>query len=152
MRGFTLLDTLIAIVIFSFIIAGIYGVVTTADISYANDTTLMYLGQQARQVMFWLIKDMREAVSLSINNVDNDSDIVVFSTADESNVRYYLNGGQVIREYPLNNMRVMGNNITRFRAYRSGNLIDIDLIADREISPDLTLSFPLKEKIRLRNE
>jgi type II secretory pathway component PulJ len=151
MKAFTLLDTLIALVIFTFVIAAMYGVITTANISYNTDTTLMYLGQQARQVMFWLTKDMREASSVSITYIDDDSDLIVFDTIDEPGIQYYLDGNQVVKEYPLNTKRVIGNNIARFKFSRAGKEIEVDLMADRELSSQTTLSFPLREKLRLRN-
>jgi prepilin-type N-terminal cleavage/methylation domain-containing protein len=152
MKGFSLLEVLIAVVIFSFIMAGMYGVLSVANQSYSTDTALVMLGQQARQIMFWMLKDMREASSVSITNIDNDSDSIVFDSIMESGIQYYREGEQVIREYPAGTKRVVGNNIIRLKFARSGNLLDIHLVAEDTLPSNINFSFPLREQIRLRNE
>jgi prepilin-type N-terminal cleavage/methylation domain-containing protein len=152
MRGFSLLEVLIAVVIFSFILMGMYGVVTVANRNYSTDAALVDLGQQARQSMFWMTKDMREASSISIATIDSNYDSIVFNSTTESGIRYYCNSAQLIREYPINTTRVVANNISRLKFSRTGNILEIRLEAEKTLPSNDTFSFPLTEKVRLRNE
>jgi prepilin-type N-terminal cleavage/methylation domain-containing protein len=157
MKGFSLLEVLIAVVIFSLVIMGVYGVFSVANRNYAVDAALVELAQQTRQTMFWLTKDIREASALSITNIDSASDAISFNAIGETGIQYYLDNNQLIREFPSGTRRVVANNIARFRIARGNNPLDnnmlvLDLLAEKTLISGETLSSPLRERVRLRNE
>ncbi len=153
-KSFTLIEALITLVVSSFIMAGLYSVVVIANNSYSTDSVLVYLGQQTRQVAFWITKDIREASSISINQDEGVVEFEAIFDTDGSRdtVRYYRQDNQIIREEPNGVERVVGNDIIGFDSYIEDNMLYVDLSAEKEARPGQFLSFSLRERVRLRNE
>ena len=147
LAGFTLLEVLIAAVIFSFIIAGIYGVMNVANVSYPTELGMLDLQQQARQSMYWITREIREA-SLVIITPGADSDVISFNTPNETGIQYSVVNNQVIRNY--NGTRTIAFDISSLRFSLTGNLIEIQVNAATTILLK-PLTFSLIEKVRYRN-
>ncbi|MCX5706279.1 MAG: prepilin-type N-terminal cleavage/methylation domain-containing protein [Candidatus Omnitrophica bacterium] len=146
--GFTLLEALIVAVIFSFIIAGIYGVMNVANVSYPTDLGMLDLQQQARQTMQWITRETREASLVTITT-GTDSDSISFNTPNESGIQYSVVNNQVIRSF--SGTRTIAFNIASLRFSQSGNLLQIQVNAASTVLLK-PLAFSLTEKVRLRNE
>lgn len=115
-KGFTLIEVLVSISIFSFIIAGIYAVLNMADKTYHEDMGLVGLQQKARQAMGGMVRELRQSSRTIYNiDIDNDGTGVTFSIPDIPNIRYYLdaNSHQVIRQQPEGTgpLQVLANDI-----------------------------------------
>ncbi len=150
--GFTLPEVLITLVIFTLIMMGLQNVALLSRISFSTDMVLIDLGQQARQVMFWVTKDIREATDINIIYVDQNSDTVTFNTVNDPGIQYYKSGNQIIREDDLGNTRVIGNYIQRFKVVKTNHMVDVDIIASRSVVFGQSIFFPLREQVNLRND
>ncbi|OQB12859.1 MAG: hypothetical protein BWY16_00356 [Candidatus Omnitrophica bacterium ADurb.Bin205] len=150
MKGFTLIETLVATVIFILVISGIYGVMNVANLSFSTDSGAD-LQQQCRNASAWITREAREASLASIINIDENSDSISLDTPDKTGIVYFLNGNQVIREYPAGNTRIVGNSITSLRFSQDGGLLVIQITASRQILLR-RLSFTFQEQVKLRNE
>ncbi|MBN2830872.1 MAG: prepilin-type N-terminal cleavage/methylation domain-containing protein [Candidatus Omnitrophica bacterium] len=151
MKGFTLIETLVAAAIFILIISGIYGIMHIANISFSIDSGLVDLQQQARNAIYWIARETREASSVIITPISPNNDDIIFDTPSEAGVSYSLIGTQVIREYPPGVTKVIGDNITSLKFLRSGRILDIQLTASKSVLLR-PLSFSIREQVKLRNE
>ncbi|MCX5713142.1 MAG: prepilin-type N-terminal cleavage/methylation domain-containing protein [Candidatus Omnitrophica bacterium] len=59
MRGFTLLETLVTVIIFTFILGSMYGVLNIAKTNYDTNSVMIELQAQARQAMHQLTREIR---------------------------------------------------------------------------------------------
>ena len=162
--GLTLIEVLVSALILSFLVIGITGVLNIGNLAFPVDMALVELQQQARQALFSMTKELRKAVDMNescITTIDADSDQITFNTIDGSTgVKFYrdisdVNSDgivdQVIREYPSGTRKILANDIARLKFSFVASVIKIEIRADRVLRQQ-TLSFPLTEKVRLRNE
>ncbi len=162
MKAFTLVEVLVSLVILSFLIVGIFGVLNIGNIGFYTDMVFLDLQQQSRQAIHWMVKELREskASDISIVSLDEDDDQITFSTPNEAGIQYYrdvndINNDsieeQIIREYPAGTQRILASDISSLQFSLNNQLLEIQLTANRAaLSRDF--SFPLKINIHLRNE
>lgn len=150
-KGFTLVETLISALLMSFILLGVYGVLQTGNTITTNDNALADVQQQARNAMDRIVREVREASTQTITNVDASSDRISFNTPNETGIQYYRSGTSLVREYPSGTTRNVATNIAYLRFTLSGTLLTVSIRADKALF-NKTISFPLVEKVRLRNE
>ena len=80
--GFTLIELMVVILIFSIIVAAIFGVLTMGRQSWQTGTTQVQLQQETRKAMDWMVKEIRPAKLISISGssikfkVPIDEDII----------------------------------------------------------------------------
>lgn len=174
MRGFTLLEILVSVLILGLLFAGIYGVLSVGNIIFGEDINLVDLGQQARQAMDAMVKEIRESKSSEItiisgNTISFKVPPVVYGDPWVGPISYYRdvndanNDGvvnQIIREYPTGTRKILANDITVLSFSLSGNLAEMQLAAQKSVR-GRELCFPphcaeppktLKGTVRLRNE
>jgi len=149
--GFTLIEAMVSILLLSFILLGVHGVLLTASASSGTDLVMVDMQQQARNAMARLVKEVREASVLMYTRMDTNSDRVIFSTPAKQNVQYYLSGNNLVREYPPGVTNNVASNIFNLKFTRTGSLLQISLNADKVFMAK-TVSFPLVANVRLRNE
>jgi len=150
-QGFTLVEMLVGVMIFVVIATLLYGVVKTGTTVYFTDGIRLDLQQQARNAMDRIVREARESNASSIVAVDATSDKLIFSTPDESNIAYYRSGTTLVREYPSGVFLTLASDIGYLKFVKSGAELTISLKAQRTAYQQ-TVSFPLVEKIKLRNE
>lgn len=167
-KGLTLLETLIAIGIFSFVVMGIFGVLGAGGTHYATNLASINLQRQARQGMSWLCKDVRPAswLSITISAADaNGNNRIKFNTPDATGVEYYVESPAVSGETFWQLKRIDSVNITprvkakdisvlKFTQEASGNILKIEMTASKTFSSfgkSRTLTFSLTEKVKVRN-
>ena len=173
LTGFSLIEVLVSIAIFTFIVTGIYGVLNVGAISYNTDMCLLDLHQYARHSANWMTKELREtaAEDIAIVVIDVDDARITFDTPNETGIQFYRDIGdinsdsitkQIIREYPSGTYRILANDIGNlsFCCVHDGgcdddcsaaNVVRIQLTADRTVL-GRDLSFPVRVKVRVRNE
>lgn len=164
MKGFTFLEILVAILIFTFIVAGMYGVLNIARTNYDTNLVSLNLQRQARQGMSWLSREIRQAFVSTIEiTVDgSNNNIITFNTPDATGVKYYVlvSGGQLwqlVREYPTGTIIVIANNITvlSYPTRSAGsNIQKITLQASKTFfsgGKEQALTFSLTEQVQVRN-
>ena len=173
MKGFTLVEILVSVLILGFLFAAIYGVLNIGNIIFKDDITLVQLQQQARQAMAAMVKEIRESKSSEITIQNNEITLKippeVYGNPWVGPISYYRDVNdansdgvvdQVIREYPQNTRKILGNDITALSFSLAGDVVVIELAA-KKASRGIDLCFPspcanpqktLKETVRLRNE
>jgi prepilin-type N-terminal cleavage/methylation domain-containing protein len=140
LKGFTLLEILVAVAISSFVALGVFGVLLAGQRTYDSGLGTLDLNSQIRLSLFYLTRELREAEDFSITTVDADDDSISFSTPNESSITYYRDVSdansdgvttQLIREYPAGTRKVIANNIASLEFSSSGDLIEIHLTASK---------------------
>ncbi|MCX5705579.1 MAG: hypothetical protein NTZ92_05955 [Candidatus Omnitrophica bacterium] len=158
MKALSLVEFMISVVIFSLLLGGAYMIMGVGDKSNIAEMGYLDLQQGARQAMFSMIRELRGADSVVVGG---GGSTVTFNTAADTNIQYSRNASnQVLRTSALVANRYLGNNINSLSFTLSGNLVEIQLTAQKTVR-NRTLCFPtpcstpakvLKEKVRLRNE
>jgi len=160
-KAFTLAEVLITVLLLAVIVMAIYSVLNLANSYYPVDMGLLDLQQQARQGMEWITREARQSSSksgnITITTISSDVDSITFTTPTRSGVYYYLNGSNLMREYPSGATRIVARNITRLKFTRTDDAVNHTSILTIEIRSAQTvlrkpLSIQLIEKVRVRNE
>lgn len=166
-KGFTLLETLVTVLIFTFIVGGMYGVLLLAKTNYDTNLVSLNLQRQARQGMSWLSREIRQAswASISISSPDvNGNNSITFNTPDANGIKYSVIKTQVsadktlwqlIRTYPAGSDKIRANDIIVLNfPTDSGNILNITVQASKTFSSvgqTRTLTFTLTEQVKVRN-
>lgn len=119
-NGFSLLEVLLSLVIFSVITAGIYMVLNVGSRSYNSDMGLLDLQQQTRQAMSGMIGELKQSNSSNMTiseagakiDFSVPTDITTNPVTSSSLISYYLSDNQLIREHPAGTLRVLANDIS----------------------------------------
>lgn len=173
MKGFTLVETLVSVLIFGLLVAGIYGVLNVGSAIYREDINLVELQQQVRQAMDWMAKEIRESKpsEITITNGNTISfkvppaiytdpwvgPIIYYRDVDDTNSDGITD--QVIREYPQGTRRILANNITVLSFSLSTDIVEIQVAAKKDVGAR-ELCFPspcaepqeaFKGTVKLRN-
>ncbi len=98
-----------------------------------------------------IVREVRGSSTTAITVINADSDKITVTTPAASGLMYYLSGTNLVREYPAATTVNVANSIGRLKFTISGSLLQIDVRADVSTFGQ-TVSFPLVEKVRLRNE
>jgi len=175
MRGFTLLEILISVLILGLLFAGIYGVLSVGNTIFKEDMNLVELQQQVRRSMDSMVNEIRESKSSVITLADANSKITfsvppaVYGDPWVGPISYYrdvndTNGDgvtdQIIREYPAGSKRILANDINSLSFSVTADVVEIGLSAKKAIGLR-ELCFPapcqvppktFKETVKLRNE
>ena len=166
MRAFTLVEVIIASCVFIMLVAAVFVVLNASDIAYNRDLVLLELQQQARQTMERIAKELREATTESIGEcIDSKCSRITFTTLSETDIQFYRNpsNNHVIREYPAATQQAIGHHIDSLTfccwhdngscdtACSSSNMVVVQLNASASVRGG-SLSYPLRERVRLRNE
>jgi prepilin-type N-terminal cleavage/methylation domain-containing protein len=167
MKGFTLFEILVTILILTFIIGGIYGVLNISTTNYNTNLVSLNLQRMARQGMSWLSREIRQAcLSTIVVEVDgNNNNIITFNTLDATGIKYYVENNtvagktlwQLKREYPTGTVIIRANDITglSFPARSAGSNIQKIILGTSKTffsgGKERTLAFNLTEQVQVRN-
>ena len=148
-----MIEVLVSVFLFAAILMGIYGVLLTGDIIYNKDTLLLNMEAQSRQAVDRIARDVRQASSQTItqnyNSTTNDK--IMFTIPTAAGIQYYLNGNNLIREYPAGTRIVFATNIDLLKFTLTGSLLQVQLEANQSLYGQPVV-FPLVQRVRLRNE
>ena len=155
-KGYTLVETVITVALLSVILLGAYGVLHTGNVVVNKDLTLLDMQQQTRNAIDRIVREVRQASSQTIttnyNSTTNDK--IAFKIpqiAIGTQVKYYLSGTNLVREDAAGATQNIASNINLLKFTLAGSLLQIQVRADKTMFAN-TISFPLIEKVRLRNE
>jgi prepilin-type N-terminal cleavage/methylation domain-containing protein len=147
-RSFTLLEVLVSIAILTLVVAGVFSVFYVGDTCWRTDTGLVDLQQQVRQAIDGMSREIRQGNPGSIAITEAGARID-FSIGGD-NIAYYLNNGQIIREYSAGADRILGNNISALNFSLDGSVVLIEVTAEKTVQ-GRDVTFALSEKVGLRN-
>jgi hypothetical protein len=160
--GLTLAEIAISVFIMGFLLAGVIAVLSLGDRAWHSDMALVELQQQVRSTMRQMVTELRQSNTNSIN-IDQNGRRVIFTIPEiANNIRYYLNGTEVVREHPLGTpMILMGdvdslnfccwNGVVCNSNCATSNLLEIRLQATKTLLSEAH-TIPIREQVRLRNE
>jgi type II secretory pathway component PulJ len=153
-KGFTILEAVMSLTILSFLLLGVYGVLHTGNIVYTKDSYLLEMQQQARSAMDRIVRDIREGSSPVITTINSSVDTLTFNTPSSTGAQYYLSGATLMRRPSTNGAAApVASNISLLKFTDSSPVLEIRTQASKSLYDNtLTISFPLREKVRMRNE
>lgn len=176
MKGFTLIEVLISVVIMTIMIGGLFMVLNIADLNWSLGGGLLGLQQQARQAMDGMVREIRQSnnshisIPASTNIIFSiPTDITSVPVTYSELISYYVSSGQLFREHPMGSdppdRVAVANDInsvtfcwchgatcdTCDNVNGGSNLVRIQVVAGRTVR-QRPVSFSLTEKVRLRNE
>lgn len=149
--GYTFVELLVSIALLSVILLGVYGVMETGNAVLVNDGGQVDMQQQARNALDRIVREVRASSihTITVNNADSDT--VTFTTPTSPNVKYYRSGTDLVREYPAGTISKLASNIAHLKFTNSPGALTVKLRAEKTMY-SRTVSFPLTQKILLRNE
>lgn len=150
-RGHTLIELMVAVAVFSIISAALYGILSLGNMVYSRGTGALLVRQSVRNATERLIREVRESNTSLAKSVSEDSDRLSFGTPGKTNVRYYLEGTNLMREFPEGNKQLLAANIVKLKFIKFGALLSIDIMG-RAPFQGRDFEFALRENVRLRNE
>jgi prepilin-type N-terminal cleavage/methylation domain-containing protein len=148
-KGFTLVELLVSSLLFSIICGIVFLVFNTANSAGFANFDFIDLQQQARQAIDGMSIEIRQNPAANPINITDGCSKITFTDAGDS-ISYYLNGSQIIREYPLNTTIVIANNISSLCFTSSGTTVLISLNATKN-TRGRSQTFSLQEKVMMRN-
>ena len=149
-KGYTVVEAAISVLLLSFILLGVYGVLETGNAVTVNDNALLEMQQQARNTMDRIVREVRASSSRTITVVDANSDRITFTTPAAAGIQYYRSGTNLVREYPSGTLVKVANSIAYLKFTVSASLLSISVRADKTMY-GRTTSFFLVENVRFRN-
>ena len=174
-KGLTLIELMVSVVILSFLTLCIFSLLNIGDLSWRTDMGLLDLQQQARQAMHGMVRELRQGINTSVNNVTiTNGTMIEFYVYNVTNsIAYYLQQDRIIREHPSGTTRVLATDIDSisfcccqqdtdcdpsecnsnctFPGSPNAADIKIHITAGKTVK-FRNLSFDLTEKVKLRNE
>ncbi|HNX81879.1 MAG TPA: type II secretion system protein [Candidatus Omnitrophota bacterium] len=155
-RGFTLVEILIVIAVISGVIAGIFAVLNVGTASFNDGQALLSLQQNSRLAIDAMTQEIRQS---QMNNLSIPTsthidftiplDITTSPITYSGTISYYLQDGQLIREYPSGWRRVVCNDINNIVFSNNTTSVSIQLMSSKTI--DHTMHFNLTEEVKVRN-
>ncbi len=170
-RGFTLIEIIIVVFLFSIVSAALFSVLASAKNSLNAGESQVGVQQACRNGLDAMIKELRQAGVSTITNVPangtNYNTITfqiptVISAAGitwSSNVNYALGGlnGRQLLRLESGNQKVLANNISALSFNRSAtnpNVVNINITAQKNTFPGFTASqstITVTSSVKLRN-
>lgn len=150
-KGFTFVEFLITVVLFSMISAGVAQIFTLGNSVYSVEMTLADLQSHARNAMDRMVREIRASSSVTVTVINSDSDRITFTTPAATDIKYYRSNNLLVREYPAGTTKNIASNVARLKFTLTGSILKIDLRAD-QTTLGRPLTYSLSQKVRLRNE
>ncbi|MDD3297167.1 MAG: prepilin-type N-terminal cleavage/methylation domain-containing protein [Candidatus Omnitrophica bacterium] len=176
-KGFTIIELIIAVAIFSIIIAAIHQVAVIGERTWDRGVWQAAVQQMTRSAYRDMLREIRSASlsSLSTTSVITSScndteepdadacDKVTFDTPDDTGVMYYLDDGQIVRENSLGARRIITGNVEEllFCCPHSGsNSCECDSDHDyldirikiKKITKGRDINYSLRSQVGVRND
>ena len=151
-NGFTLIEVLAGSIIMSFIVIGIYDIMILGSKSWNTDMGMLDLQQESRLAMDGMTRELRGGSSKSPVSITDGGAKIEFSHPQAAGaIKYYIEDGKFIREYPASNKKILANDASSLNFSHSGDVIEVQLDSGKTVLGK-NLAFSLEEKVRMRNE
>jgi len=153
-KGFTLVEVMITLAVFSIIIGAIHQVFVAGQKAWNSDLSLLDLQQASRRGIHGLVREIRAASLGSISISESDTKIE-FDTPSENNIQFFLNidDSQLIRQDSLGVQRILASNVEDVAFAVVGDSVVIDLRTGKEKTTwSEALDFPLRTQVKVRND
>ncbi len=168
-QAFTLVETMMTVLIFSFVLASLYTVLAAGQSSWETNKTRIEMQQQVRNAMDWMINDLRQSGGSSIADVPANGtwyNQITFKTPsgvsggsiswNASTIRFILGGtgGNQLQRIDASGTRVIAQNIQTIQFRRqssSSNILEVNITAQEISVKGLTMQYPFNFKVQIRN-
>ena len=152
--GFTLVETLVSVAIFSALIAAVYTTFLLGNRSWVTSSDKVALQHEVRWALYGMTKELRQAKDIFITN-DMTSTKLTFRKPDVGQVSFSFNSigadaNKIIREEETKK-RVLAKDITALTfTYLTTDAIVVDITATKKPVFGQEINLHLKEKVVLR--
>lgn len=167
--GFTLIESIITLVIFLILIGAIFTLLTIGRTSWQIGDVHIELQQNLRKGMDWISEELRQGGASTISNVPADgswyntitfrkpADVtdgnIVWETEEIQYLLGGLNGRQLLQKVG-DEQRVLANNILSFQVRRSPStpsIVEVSLQSEKRTTRGHLIELNLNFQIKLRN-
>ena len=168
-QGFSLVEVMVTMFIFSFVVLGLFVSVVATDASWASNKASIDLHQQLRTGMEWIKYELSQASTTSISSVPANGTwytSITFklptgisngsATWDANSVVFQRGGsnnGDLQRVYN-GSTRVLGRDLSllQFRRQAStSNVLEVEMTAQKQDDQRRTAQYSLNFLVKLRN-
>ncbi len=151
----TLIEIMVALLIFSFVVNGVYTAFMVGNRSWLIQMNNVALQQEVRGALFFMAKELREANSIFITK-DSESITMNFRRPKIGVVSYAwsrsgTNTNQIVRQNN-SNIKILARDISSLSFTYLKNAVLIDITATKAPTVGAKNSFHLKEKVALRTK
>ncbi len=154
-RAYTLIEVLVSIAIFSFILMALYQMFAVGNRSWANYNEKVALQREIRWSMYAVVKELREAKNIFVTD-DSEKVKIAFKKDNLGSFAFvFMKTGQqrnkLFFERP-NQKRVLSSSVTNLKVDQiSKHLIEIEITGMKQPLFSKLITFKLKQRILLRN-
>lgn len=168
-KGFTLVEAMVTMLIFSILAGGLYAMLRAGDSSWQTNRVRVELQQELRKAIEWMKNDLREAGTSSIVDVPADGNwypTITFKTPSgvsggtiiwNTDAIQFLIGGtggtQLLRTSGISS-KVIAQSVSSVQFRRqpsSSDVLEIVLQGEKDTAQGSTINYQLDYKIQLRN-
>lgn len=169
--GFTLIELMIVMLIFSIILGAMFAVMNMGKASWHSGDTQIQVQQEARKGMDRIVKELRQTGTSTIIGVPADGNLyntITFRIPDEdgidangniewgNQIAYSLGGlnGQQLLRTEGEGLEVLANRVVNLQFRRQAttpNIVEITLQSQKTTIPGHLISATLNSQIRARN-
>ncbi len=164
--GVTLVETMIATLIFTMIVGALYVVLNAGQASWETNKTKIELQQEARKAMDWMINDLRQSGNSSIVDVPATGawfNQITFKTPSGvtsgsiswnlATIRFAKSGTQLQRT-DTNGTKVIAQDIQTIQFRRlstAANILEVAITTQKTTAKGLVVQYPFNFSIQIRN-
>jgi len=155
MRGFTLVELMVSVVIMTFLVAALVHAFDVGRNVYDSNSATMEMQRITRQVMGSMVKELRQsrAADITISAGNTRIDFVIPTSinplTNSSNIRYSITNNQIIREHPTGTQKILATNIDAMTFTLNGaDVLDIVITGRVTLKTD-DIVFTIRERIGL---
>lgn len=154
--GFTLIEIMVALLIFSAVMGGIYGALAMGNRSWLYFLDHVTVQREAREALYFMARELREARGILITKEENGAALRFrrpgIGTVTYSWSRQGSNAGKLIRE-DSSGKRILARSISGLVfQYPTNRLMMIDITAQKSPMVGRDIAFNLKGKVALRSK
>ena len=151
----TLIEIMVALLIFSFVVSGVYTAFMVGNRSWLIQMNNVALQQEVRGALFFMVQELREANSIFITK-DPESITMNFRRPKIGVVSYAwsrngTNANKIVRQNN-SDTKILAKDISFLSFAYLKNAVLIDIVATKTPTAGAENSFHLKEKVALRTK
>ncbi|MBU1087070.1 MAG: hypothetical protein KKD05_06075 [Candidatus Omnitrophica bacterium] len=156
MKGFTLVELMVSILIMTGMVIALFAAFEVGRNVYDSNQGLMEKQRIIQQTMGAMVKEIRQAKlsDITLSNGNTRIDFIIPTgvnpLTNSSNIRYSISNNQIVREHPPGNQQVLAINVDSLIFDLSGNLLEIEIQARISLRTG-DMVFTVKEKVSLRS-
>jgi type II secretory pathway pseudopilin PulG len=147
--GMTLVEALIAVFIFSVVVGLTVMSFTAGQMEWNVHDAQLDIYQSLRLAMDGMAREIRQSTPGNID-INGSGDAINFSISG-SQIRYYLDDENLMREHPEGAIRTLVQNITALHFDMNGTVVTFTVGSNKTVT-GRDIGMELTEKVSLRNE